>query len=136
MTEGIAEDIARIGSVSIDQLRASLVGALSKLALGGNVPAAGAVVKILADIEAAHAAGEHRRKVARLADRPLELCYYFGELGLLARDIKIHLGRGMSEAEKVEYEKGATSRRIEARGMELAAARGGRKPTVPEWAER
>jgi len=135
MTE-IDDDAARIAGVPVEKLRGSIASAMTKMASQGSVPAATAVLKLLTDIEAAHASGNHRRKLNQLVGDPPKLARYLGELGVSGRDVKLKLGREMSAAEKAEYDAGANERRIEARALELESARRGQKSTVPEWATR
>jgi len=132
----IDDDTARIVGVPVEKLRGSIASAMTKMASQGSVPAAAAVLKLLADIEAAHAAGNHQRKLSQLVSDPPKLARYLGELGVSGRDVKLKLGREMTGAEKAEYDAGANERRIEARALELGSARRGQKSTVPEWATR
>ena len=119
----IDDDAARIAGVPVEKLRSSIASAMTKMASQGSVPAATAVLKLLADIEAAHASGNHRRKLNQLVSDPPKLARYLGELGVGARDVKLKLGREMTSAEKAEYDAGANERR-------------GQKSTVPGWATR
>lgn len=131
-----ATDVAMIGNKPVEALRGAVATALTKMSAQGSVPAATAVLKLLDQVEAAHVAGEHQRKMRALRNKPLELAFYLGRLGIQGERLTLAFGRKLKPPEEAQHKAGINERIVEIHAVELGAALRGQKPTTLEWMQR
>lgn len=96
---------------------------LVKMANDGSVPAANAVLKLLADQEEAGAAERHAARMSELDGDAL--CEYLGELGQGSGSAGALLGRDLDASEREAWKRGQLRRFIEVRAIEMARLRAG-----------
>lgn len=121
--------MAKIGDSTTDDVREVVVEAMVRMASQGSVPAAGAVLKVLEQIEDKDATEKHREKVDSL--KGADLARYFGEIGAEQALVAKHIGRELDRSEKRAWKDGRDKRRVEVRAVQLARVRAG--GSVENW---
>lgn len=111
-----------------------VIGVLAKAAKEGNTNAAGILAGFLARVQASEEAKEHEQRLEEFGQNTPKLAWYFARLGTTEQEAAEIIGRKLTPAERKAWQKGCWERLLEARALELAAARRG--SDVPVWMHR
>ena len=116
----------------IDDAQKKVADGLVALANQGSVPAANAVLKLLAEERQRESASTQAGRLAELRGDPSALCRYLGEAGMNDDQAKIIVGRNLESEERAALTAGRLERAAEIRHVELQRVRDG-AGKIDDW---
>jgi predicted kinase len=109
----------------IDHAERQVSDGLVRLANQGSVPAANAVLKLLAEEREREAAELHVGRLDELHDEPIALARYLGEAGMSKHEAQVITGEQLTDEQLEALIAGRHARKAEIRHVELQRVRSG-----------